>query len=191
MEKSPDILRVIATDPSTSHMGVCLIDVNIKEDKPFDLVYVNTIHGDRVNFNVPYAFDDNGKVQSRIYGLVRAYKQIIDIFQPDFAICEDNYLGVDASAYKRLIEVVSQLKLAALEQANLSLHFVLPNLAKAIVGANFKGTKKEDVTKGILNYPDLNVGDVDINSLDDHSTDAIAIGLFMAELIAKEYRPHK
>lgn len=191
MEKPDDVLRLISIDPSTSHMGVCVIDVNIKEDKPFDLVYVNTIHGDRVNFGVPYAFDDNGKAQSRIFGLVRAYKELISIYEPNFSICEDNFLGLDPSAYKRLIEVVSHLKMASYTHANLSMFFVLPNLAKAIVGANFRGTKKEDVAKGILGYPDLNLGEYDINALDDHSTDAIVIGLYLAEKVAEEYRPLK
>ena len=69
---------------------------------------------------------------------------------------------------------------------------VLPNLAKAIVGANFKGTQKEDVLKGLKNYPHLDLNGIDLDTLDDHSVDSIVIALYLCEMVAKDYKvfPH-
>lgn len=188
MHKPYSHMRVIGIDPSTSHMGISILELNILTQEPFKLIYANTLHGDKVNFNIPNQFDDDGKVQSRILGLTRAYTELLDIYNPDISICEDNYLGADPSAFKRLIEVVTMLKLATSQHNTpIAMHYVLPNLAKAVVKANFRGTKKEDVAKGILEYANLDINGFDVSRLDEHGTDAIAIGLYMCEKIIKDF----
>ncbi len=186
--KEKECIRVESIDPSTTHMGICIIDVNIVKPTPFKLIYANSIHGDKVNYQIPAPYDDNG-VQARIYGLARAYRSTLDIFNPDIVICEDNFLGPDPSTFKRLIETVGLLREQTSQYGlGLFMTLVLPRLAKEIVGANFKGTKKEDVLKGVLDYHHLDLNGIDITGLDDHTIDAIAINLYQCELLAKEYK---
>lgn len=195
--KVPHVARVIGIDPSTTNMGVFIVDVNLAERAPFDLVYANTIYGDKVVYDVPAQFDDTAGtgIMARIYCMARALRNLINIFRPTedqektmimVGNCEDNFLGISALTFKQLVMCMTELRNAFYE-AGIHLSFVLPNLAKAIVGANFRGTQKEDVKKGLLAYAHLDHGDVDLNEADEHTVDAGAVTLFRAECIAKDY----
>lgn len=180
-------LRLLGIDPSTTNMGVAVIDIDLTAPSLFDLVYVNTIKGDKLIFkDEEYRYETDVTLRSK--GLAKAYSELLEIYQPDAVVCEDNFLGASPDTFKRLIEMVCLLRYAT-EQHNRGLHLanVLPNLAKAIVGANFPGTQKEHVLQGIKLYPRLRTNKIDLDALDDHSTDAIIITLWLAEQFAIGY----
>lgn len=176
-------------DPSTTNMGVFVVDVDLKTRRPFKLVYANTIYGDKVLYDIPVQFDDTNEtsVAARSYCLARALGEIIELLTPDVGICEDNFLGMSALTFKQLIQFVSQVR-EAFNKNGIHLSYVLPNLAKDIVGANFRGTTKDDVKKGLLTYSHLEIPDhYDLNLCDEHTVDAGAVVLYRAECIAKHY----
>ena len=180
--------RVMGIDPSTRNMGVTVIDVDLFVSRPFELMYGNTIYGDKCLYDIPAQFDDQEEtgVAARSFGLARSLGFLIGLYQPDWIICEDNYLQVNPGTFKQLIQFVSLVT----EQCRLHrkyVSYVLPNLAKGIVGANFKGTQKEDVRAGLLKYNWLNPGKVELALLDEHSVDAGVVGLWGAEQLAKRY----
>lgn len=188
-------IRVLGIDPSTTNMGVTIIDIHLEKVKGVlpkpKLIYSNTIFGEQVKYDIPADFDDtiNGtSVLARSWALGRALKNIINIYEPDVAICEDNFLGVSPGTFKQLIQAVALLR-EACNDANKGLHlsYVLPRLAKATVGANFAGTQKEDVRKGVLDYAQLDHNGIDVSILDEHSIDSIAVALFQCELILKDF----
>lgn len=183
-------LRVLAIDPSTTNMGVTVLDVNLAKPEPFKLRYVNTIFGEKVCYGIPEQFDDLAAtgVLARSWALARAYRQVIELFEPDTGIVEDNFLGASPGTFKQLIQAVALLREAA-NTATPPIHvsYVLPRLAKEIVGANFRGTTKDDVIRGVLNYSWLDRGGIDLSVMDDHSADSLAIGLYRCEQIAKDY----
>lgn len=183
-----DVVRIMGIDPSTSNMGVFVLDINLKERKPFELVYANTIYGAKVLFDIPPQFDDTAStsVAARSYCLARSLGELIDIYEPSVGICEDNFLGMSALTFKQLIQFVS-LTREAFNTRGVHLSYVLPNLAKDIVGANFKGTQKEDVKKGLLEYKHLDWNGVDLNLSDEHTVDSGAVTLYRAEQLAKHY----
>lgn len=182
------VVRVMSIDPSTTNLGVWVIDVNIAEKVPFKLVYASTLYGEQLCYDVPAQFDDTNEtgVAARSYCMSRAVDTLLDLYKPDTGICEDNFLGMSALTFKQLIQCVSLLR-EAFGKHNIHMSYVLPNLAKAIVGANFKGTQKEDVRKGVLAYSWLEAGEIDLSVLDEHAIDAGAIGLYRCEMIAKQY----
>lgn len=195
--KVPHVARIIGIDPSTTNMGVCVIDVDLTKVAPFKLVYCNTIYGDKVVYDVPAQFDDTNDtgIMARIYCLARALGTLIDLFKPTpeeeeymilTGICEDNFMGMSPLTFKQLVMCVSELRRAFMA-VGVHMSMVLPNLAKAIVGANFRGTQKEDVKEGLIKYPHLDHGDIDLNLSDEHSVDGGAVTLFRAECIAKQY----
>lgn len=180
-------IRVIAIDPSTSRMGMSIIDVNLEVADLFKLRWVETIHGDKMEHFSSTNYDDDGAVQSRILGLSKSYRQLLEFFNPTVAACEDNFLGASPDTFKRLIEAVSLLRTETESYGNgLYMVNVPPRAAKETVGANFKGTQKEDVTKGIKKYKNLDLCGHDLDVLDEHSIDAIAINLNVCERIAKD-----
>lgn len=180
-------IRSIAIDPSTSRMGMSIIDVNLQQPERFKLQWVETIHGDKQEHFGSTNYDDDGAVQSRILGLSKAYRKLLDFFNPTVAACEDNFLGASPDTFKRLIEAVSLLRTETESYGNgLYMINVPPRAAKETVGANFRGTQKEDVTKGIKKYENIDLNGHDLDSLDEHSIDAIAINLNVCERIAKD-----
>jgi Holliday junction resolvasome RuvABC endonuclease subunit len=186
--KVPHVVRVMGIDPSTTNMGVFVVDVNIAVSAPFELVYANTIYGDKVVYDVPVQFDDTAgtSVSARSFCLARALGTLIEIYKPTVGICEDNFLGMSALTFKQLIQFVGLVR-EEFNKHDIHLSYVLPNLAKAIVGANFKGTQKEDVRKGLLEYPWLNANGIDLSLLDEHSVDSGAVTLYRCEQIAENY----
>lgn len=186
--KSPKAVRVQGNDPSTTNMGAFIVDVNIAEPAPFKLVYANTIYGDKCIYDIPAQYDDTAgtSVMARSYGLARANNTLIDIFNPDTGICEDNFLGMSALTFKQLIQFVGLLTGGYIERG-IHVSMVLPNLAKAVVGANFRGTQKEDVRKGLLEFPLLDWNGIDLTLADEHTIDAGAVTLYRAIQIAKNF----
>ena len=186
--KVPHLVRVMGLDPSTTNMGVFVVDINLSKRTPFELVYANTIYGDKVVYDIPVQFDDTAGtgVMARSFGLARSLGTLIDIYAPDSGICEDNFLGASPGTFKNLIMFVSGVRNEFVSRGT-HLSYVLPMVAKDVVGAAFKGTQKEDVRKGLLAYPHLDAKGIDLTLLDEHSVDAGAVTLYRAEIIAKQY----
>lgn len=186
--KNPDWFRVMGIDPSTTNMGVAVIDVNIKNPALFKLVYANTIYGEKVCYDIPDQFDDLAatRVLARSYGLHRSLKGLVEILEPDTGICEDNFMGASPLTFKQLIQCVALIRQSFTDN-EVHLSYVLPNPAKDVVGANFKGTTKDDVKAGLLKYGFLDSGEIDLSVLDEHSVDAVAVTLYRCEQLAKDY----
>lgn len=185
-------IRVLGIDPSTTNMGVTIIDVPLEAGKKLQLRYVNTIQGEQVKYDIPLQFDDTTTgtgVLARSYGLSRALKEIMNLYLPDVTICEDNFLGVSPGTFKQLIQAVSLLR-EACNSADKPCHlvYVLPNPAKETVGAFFSGSTKDDVKQGVLDYKDLDHNGIDLTEVDEHSADSVAITLFQCEIIKKDFQ---
>lgn len=175
-------------DPSTTNMGVWVVDINLAKSEPFKLIYGNTIYGDKVLYDVPLQFDDlsDTQIMARTYCLARSLGTLLEIFRPDVGICEDNFLGMSPLTFKQLIQCVAMLR-ETFTAHDVHLSYVMPLLAKAIVDADHPGTSKADVREGLLEYPWLDTGDVDLSVMDEHSIDAGAVTLYRCEQISKDY----
>lgn len=184
----PGVCRVMGIDPSTTNMGVWVVDVSLDESVPFKLIYGNTIYGDKVLYDVPVQFDDLSDTQilARTYCLSRSLGTLIELYKPDTGICEDNFMGMSPLTFKQLIQCVGQLR-EVFTAHGVHLSYVMPLHAKEIVDANFKGTTKADVKAGLLEYPWLDAGDLDLSAMDEHTVDAGAVTLYRCEQIAKHY----
>lgn len=181
-------VRVLGIDPGTKNLGVCVIDVDLINKEHFDLVYVSTILGEQLLYDIPIQFNDliDTGIEARSFALGRALGELIDIYEPDIGICEDNFLGMSPLTFKQLIQFVSMAR-EAFNSRGIHLSYVFPNLAKDIVGANFRGSQKEDVKVGLLKYPYLNNKGIDLDKIDEHAVDAVAVCLYRCEQLAKDH----
>jgi len=186
--KSPECARVISTDQSTSCTGVSVFDVNLVRPEPFKLLYMNTIFGDKLLYDIPVQFDDLGstKVMARSWAMARSLNMLIQVFEPDMGIGEDNFLGASPETFKNLIKLTEILRGPFVEN-DVHLSLVLPRLAKAVVGADFKGSEKKDVHIGLMKYPYLDANGIDLSIVDEHSADSGAIGLWRCEKLARDH----
>ena len=182
------VCRVISLDGSTSNTGVWITDVNIVKPEPFKLVYANTIYGDKVNYDIPVQFDDTAStgLMARCYGVTRSLGILLDIYDVDTGISEDNFLGMSALTFKQLVQLNCLFR-DLFFQRKVHLSYVLPNLAKAIVGVTGRGKTKDDVADGVKAYPWIDPGEFDLEAMDEHSIDAGAVGLYRCESIALNY----
>lgn len=186
--KSPDCARVISMDQSTSCMGVSVFDVNLRKPEPIKLLYMNTIFGDKLLYDIPDQYNDlaGTKVLARSWAMARSINMLIQVFEPDMGIGEDNFLGLSPETFKNLIKLTEILR-APFINNGVHLSLVLPRLAKSIVGADFKGSTKDDVRIGLMNYPYLDANGIDLSIVDEHSSDSGAIGLWRCEKLARDH----
>lgn len=170
-------VRILGIDPGTTNLGAAALELNPYERKPFKLVYADTLQGEYNEFGV----NQDNPQQIRALGLLRSYGHIFEYIDPHIVSCEDNFLGPSPSSFKRLIEVVSFLHQYTVNSGKkVAFRQVLPRLAKQIVNADFRGTTKDDVTKGLLACPFLDLNGFDLNKLTEHANDAILLGLYSA-----------
>lgn len=181
-------VRVLGIDPGTKNLGVFVVDVDLINKENFSLVYATTILGERLLYDIPEQFNDlaDTGIEARSFALGRALKELIDIYEPDIGICEDNFLGMSPLTFKQLIQFVG-LAREAFNEKKIHLSYVFPNLAKAIVNANFRGSQKEDVKEGLLKYKHLDTNGFDLNKLDEHAVDAGAVCLYRCEQVARDH----
>jgi len=169
-------------------MGVSVFDVNLVRPEPFKLLYMNTIHGDKLLYDIPVQFDDlaSTKVFARSWAMARSIAMLIEVFEPDMGIGEDNFLGRSPGTFKQLIQLTEIIRKPFVDN-DVHLSLVLPRLAKAVVGADFKGSDKKDVHIGLMKYPYLDANGIDISVVDEHSADSGAIGLWRCEKLARDH----
>lgn len=170
-------VKILGIDPGTGQLGAAALEVDCYERKKFKLIYADTLSGEHNEFGVRA---DNPS-QTRAKGLTRAYGHVFDMIDPTVVGCEDNFLGVNPASFKRLIEVVSYLNIYTVtNKADTPFKLVLPRLAKQIVKVDFRGTTKDDVTKGLRECPFLDLNGFDLDTLTEHANDGILIALYVA-----------
>ena len=170
-------VRILGIDPGITNLGVAALEVDCYEKKPFKLTYADTLQGEHNEFGVRV---DNPS-QTRAKGLTRAYGHVFDMVDPTMVACEDNFLGVNPASFKRLIEVVSYFNIYTVtNKKDTPFKLILPRLAKQIVGVDFRGTTKDDVTAGLKKCQFLDLNGVNIDLLTEHANDAILLALYSA-----------
>lgn len=176
-------LKFLGIDPGITNLGVGALELDCYEKKPFKLLYADTLMGDHNDFGVR---EDNPS-QTKAKGLTRAYGHVFDMVDPDIVVCEDNFLGLNPSSFKRLIEVVSYFNIYTVtNKKDTPFKLVLPRLAKHVVGADFKGSTKDDVTIGLKKCPFLDLNGFDLDKLTEHANDAILLALYSCVQYYKE-----
>ncbi|AEV89574.1 putative RuvC [Pseudomonas phage OBP] len=176
-------VRILGIDPGISNLGAAGFEVDCYERKPFKLIYADTLQGDYNDFGI----SKTNPLQIKALGLTRAYGTVFEIVEPHAVSCEDNFLGPSPSSFKRLIEIVSFIHLHNANTGDrVGFIQVLPRLAKQIVNADFRGTTKDDVTKGLKACPFIDLNGFDLDKLTEHANDAILLGLYSCVQYYKE-----
>lgn len=171
--------RIISIDPGTNTMGVAQLDV----DLVLGDVIVNeavTFNGDRLSLSYPEVLDIHG---GRIAKLLAHEENLLELFylvQPHCVICESPFLGRFPQAFEALIECLTAIRRALFQyDRSLPLETVDPPTVKKAVGVVNKGSTKDDVNQAIRSLKGLSYNSgVDPALLDEHSTDAVAVGYY-------------
>lgn len=192
MLKMPDNtepFKILSLDPGSSHLGASiLLDYLDGTDVIIDESF--TVH---LKDSHPHYTEFGDLHGNRVVRLMQLYDVVLDLLRthrPHAIIVESNYLGKFATAFAALIECVAMVRSAVYaHDPFMPLYQVDPSTAKINAGMErIKGTDKEDVRRAMKKRKGIK-WNVDPDSLDEHSIDACAIGLYCAEHITPRVTP--
>lgn len=175
----PAVFRVIGIDPGTDTLGVSVLDVDLLSAR-VSLIDAFTLRGSANMKSYPMLMDVHGDRYAKVYSHFETIKNIFWFFHPHSVICESPYMGKFATAFEALVECKMMIRRALVEyDATKPLHLIDPPSAKIAVGAPGKGGDKNTVRDAIIRLTNLdNPNNIEIILLDEHSTDAIAVGYY-------------
>jgi Holliday junction resolvasome RuvABC endonuclease subunit len=169
---------VVALDPGSTNLGIAVLEDPLDGTDPCVRQAFTALLKDT---NPAYAAV--GELHgSRVARLMIMFDVVLDVLRtvkPHAVIIESNYLGRFATSFAALVECVAMVRSAVYQyDPFLPLHQVDPTTVKTGVGMKrIKGTTKDDVKNAVRQLKDL-VWHVDLESLDEHSVDACAIGYY-------------
>lgn len=175
---SNEPLRVLSIDPGSYNTGVSQWHWDF-ESPQFELVESFTLKfpdSDKRYCKVREMGTDR---IARLYHLDDSLTDIIEEFRPHLVICESNYKGRFADAYATLVECVAVIRNVLYRyDPTMPLLQVDPMTAKKAAGVVGKFKDKTDVTRALKKRTEIRWG-VDIDTLDEHSVDSVAVGLHL------------
>lgn len=179
----PGTVSLMAIDPGTNTLGVSRLDFN-----PMTMEIVQTVGATfqaekMFHYN---EFQESDPNQKRFARLNAHYRNLVDAFQtyePIRITVESNFMSRrNPSAYGPLVESVYMIRSAIYAYDRfMSLNLIDPISVKKLIGAPLKKAKGErDVKGGVLMAmralkDTLRITDVEFNSADEHTLDAMAI----------------
>lgn len=175
--ESPEPFRLVAIDPGVDNMGVSLFEDHMDGRNVYLLNDCYTF-SPKVNASGYRGITDfhDGRI-SRLFQIADHLRNLLHTYQPHGFIIEGNYYGRFADAFAALTECVLIARTVLFEyDPFMPLSVVDPTTAKKSVGMQrIKGTNKDDVKDALKLIKDI-TWLVDIDSLDQHSIDSVAIG---------------
>lgn len=180
--------RIASIDPGSDTLGFTLLIVDMRTGV-ITVEHSETYHASRNLRYLPDGYEElNGSMRARMFCHQKTLTNLLCQFQPHVVVAESAFLK---KRFPRSFEVLT----IGLEMIRSALYFydpsarldlVDPRTVKKAVGVTTNLSDKEKVHQGVINYPGLQ-WNVDPHTLDEHSSDSVAIGLYRASLFKSEY----
>ncbi len=175
--------RIMGIDPGSRCFGISILDYDLDTGKVY-LRHAETFHADRFLTDVSpeLVLGDRGARHAKCREFLI---ERLHYFNPVLVSCESAFMKLKfVSAFQSLVEGIVMAREAVWDFKNtLPLFLVDPPTAKKAVGAPGKGGDKEAVRKAVkklITEKTLYVdSELDIDELDEHSIDSIAIGYWL------------
>lgn len=178
------LFRIVAIDPGTNALGLAVLDADIatghlfvKDALTIDVArFINrypqvaTVHGDRV---------------AKLYGVERALMKYFMAWQPARVVSEAPYMGRFPQAFGALVECVTAIRRALMNyNRSLPLASLDPATVKKSIGVSGKSGDKEAILPALKKRTDITFL-IDVDALDEHARDAIAVGYAYYQSLAE------
>jgi len=179
--------RVLAIDPSTSATGFSVLDHNVLTQETH-IAFASTVFRKDLLKRKDWIATVHGERSAAVAGYGEALADLLRYWSPTLVIAEAPYLSRLPAAFKALVEVQTSLRLAVMEfDPTLPFETVDPARAKQNIGVSGKSGDKEAVAIAVRARPGLyTVNGVDLNQIDEHSMDSIAVGLYHIDTYVKQ-----
>lgn len=172
MEES---LIVVGIDPGSSKLGFSIIKLNLSTDER-TLIFSTTIDATKAITKDSLYAEMCGKRDARLSYISREIKELYERFSPELVAVESAFAQrYRISAYEALIETMAVIRATTWQYSHiLKLYKVDPVTVKNHVGVSHIKTDKTDVERAVKSLY-AKTAECDIESLDEHAYDAIAI----------------
>lgn len=170
--------RVMGFDPGLVNAGVSIIDVDYRTRKLVSVTAFTLIPSKLPVYQDLYPGEEESPI-NRIYRLTSAFRYLLDFYQPCTVTSEDAFYHPQMpNAYGSLKDVIMAIRNET-RMYNYNVPFVLiePRAVKKVVGAGIDGVDNKQLMREAIRrkIEIMSVLQVDLNSLDQHAVDAIAV----------------
>ena len=167
--------NILSIDPGSFNTGFAVIHI---ENNNIVSIFARTIEVNKINDRTGLDSEAHSEKNIRLNKLRMIYSDILERYKPIAVVCESPFYNrAFPAAYGSLLTVMNIFQNALMYyNCNIPFFTMEPLLVKALVGAGFK-KGKSDVKLAVSQLPEIMTTlTVDLNSLDEHSIDAIAVG---------------
>lgn len=170
------IIRIIGIDPGTDTLGLSVLDVDMDNDYEARLVYARTHTASKSVKDLEWQRQMRGGRDVRLQSHSELLASFLEEARPNLVAAESPFLKFGrVQAYEALVECYAMLRETLWNYSHcMVLRRIDPITAKNSVQVSHIGTDKDDIKAKILEMYSGRT-DVDINDLDEHSTDAAAV----------------
>lgn len=169
--------RIMGIDPGTSNLGIAMLDYDNVKDT-LKVVTAYTISTDTLLRKHEQLADILTTRGARLYILEEGLRAAMSEYQPHVVASEAPFLGRFPQAFMALVECLASIRRVAYEYRPwISLTSIDPPTIKMAVDVYARSNVKDEMTEGVRNYPGLDLSGIDIDVLDEHSIDAIAVAI--------------
>ena len=169
-------MRIVSIDPGTRTVGFACLEFCESMEKAI-VRDAYTLNLERLARRAsPDIIEQYGERIAHLLLVKDAAFEYCHAWTPLVVCCEDPYLHRFPQTFAALTECVLAIQNGVLQYDNTVLfRRVKPTVAKNAVGVRGGSSDKEEVREGIRRQKQL-ILEIDLDTLDEHSTDAIAIG---------------
>lgn len=181
------IVNICGIDPGTNHLGFAKLGIEVATGEIVS-VWAATVRVDKLPMLPAFIEGAHTERMEKLLKIKESVKQSLAYWKPRHLSCESPFYNrLRPSAYGPLVESVMAVKLAAYEHsAGMRFDTLEPSVIKKAIGAG-GGAGKEPVKQAVLKNEALQAGaEVELESLDEHAIDAIAVAYSYWKLFLKE-----
>jgi Holliday junction resolvasome RuvABC endonuclease subunit len=183
-----DRLVLVGIDPSLDNLGFAVLVVDV-DTKNVYIPFVETFYGKKQIKSNPVIVETHGDRTAKQYTQRENLIRQFNIWKPDCVSVEQPFLGRFPAAYGSLMECMSVIKSALIDYMPIiPLMPIDPPNVKLAVGVAHNSKDKDEMIAAVKVVDDITYDpSIDLDSLDEHSCDAIAVGYWLSRKLLGVY----
>ncbi len=176
------VSRILSIDPGSTNLGMAVLEVNHFTNE-VKVIHVNTFIIDNI---VRHAYSNYefiyGTNAARLHAIGELVYSMCNAWGIDDVASEAPYMGRFPRAFEVLTYCMATIKFALLRYfGDKPIVVYDPATVKVAMGVKGNSGDKQAIAIALTKQPYLNLNGFDVNLLDEHSTDSIAVGCTYAK----------
>lgn len=170
-------LRVMSIDPGTNALGLSVHELNLTHGTMV-VLDAYTVNVPRVmNLYCADALYYQDEKVAKLKAVEYAVANYARAWSIEHAVSEAPYMGKFPAAYAALVSCINAIRSGCSNyDSTLYLDIIDPATVKKMLGVPGNSGDKSLITKAIEKSETIDTSLIDLSSLDEHSTDSIAVG---------------